>query len=894
MRIKSIYIFLVCLFSVLFFTACQTTNETKKHNSEVNATITLNDTDVSSNVNLTIDEVEQPNFNFTKIEQCDKAIILLEDDGSVWIRGEQGSTIMGPINEFEPEHNNTSFYRLPDFNDIVDISASSNHILMLRSNGDVWGWGKNSCYQLGGTSGDIIVPIKIEGLRNIAKIEVSDFTSTAINENGELYLWGLYYYFDSNPDDVEDGEISYIKSPLRNPYISDVEDIFIMDYSMFVTIHSDSSINYFGGNEYLMDNIDERYSWAMQPKTIEEVANEFDTYINNDSFTNVKEVFFYNKILYYYLEDGSIATIVYNSNYHNNKKERVMLAENTLFSDISSVEIYDDAHYYLTEDDTLFAKTPDYVDLTDVNAKLDVSYPIEFSFESKVVSYSVGEDYVYVLTEDNSIFQREHEHYNSGLRTEEDIKAMTINEFIRIDIDLQDTNALNSNLLPTAVISPQKNYFFTNEMIDWNASLSYDSKDEIVDIEWTGNEPSFNEPGEYNVSLRVFDGTSWSETITKTIYVFDDMKVTSIASDGYTNYYLLDTGYIMANGFNNDGELGYLSDYNKNNIYNNDYTIIPNLRDIVQVAVSTAGSIALDSNGFVYEWGISSLYEDDIYPHQVEELSNITHITSGKYFLAAGDANGDLYAWSNHYFGSTVTFMDNVEYGSISTPSYIQTIGSGTFRDMYGNDDIIIIVDNAGNVWVAGDADYSDRLFMKEGLSESVDFIQILGLKDIHKVSYYNYEAYALDYTSTLRAWGEAGLGVDSGIWSSTYDAALEILHVEMPASVRKVEISDSAVLILLDDGTVWAAGNNHYGVLADQENDSYALVKTPIQIQSIEDIVDIYTIRNTFYAIDSIGNIYSWGMDWYDQNGIYYGYSSSYCNEVTKREISLIHQASN
>ncbi|MGE5605281.1 MAG: hypothetical protein ACM3YE_06270 [Bacteroidota bacterium] len=46
----------------------------------------------------------------------------------------------------------------------VTTVAASGHVLALKSDGTVWGWGNNQFGQVGGTDGSVFRPIRISGL----------------------------------------------------------------------------------------------------------------------------------------------------------------------------------------------------------------------------------------------------------------------------------------------------------------------------------------------------------------------------------------------------------------------------------------------------------------------------------------------------------------------------------------------------------------------------------------------------------------------------------------------------------------------------------------------------------------------------------------------------------
>ena len=108
--------------------------------------------------------------------------IMLKVDGSVWYYGiEETESNDEPIKA-----------EFPNGTEIIQVAAGKKHYLALDKNGDVWSWGQNNYYQLGNTNeNSIIIPNKIEALKNIKRIACGDYNSFAIGSFGEIYAFGL-------------------------------------------------------------------------------------------------------------------------------------------------------------------------------------------------------------------------------------------------------------------------------------------------------------------------------------------------------------------------------------------------------------------------------------------------------------------------------------------------------------------------------------------------------------------------------------------------------------------------------------------------------------------------------------------------------------------------------
>ena len=76
-------------------------------------------------------------------------------------------------------------------NNIKDIGVGYYHVVAVDDNGEVYTWGLNNNGQLGsGNTDNKREPIKVNGLSNIVKVDAYKYITTALDSNGNLYAWG--------------------------------------------------------------------------------------------------------------------------------------------------------------------------------------------------------------------------------------------------------------------------------------------------------------------------------------------------------------------------------------------------------------------------------------------------------------------------------------------------------------------------------------------------------------------------------------------------------------------------------------------------------------------------------------------------------------------------------
>ena len=134
-----------------------------------------------------------------------------------------------------------------------------------------------------------------------------------------------------------------------------------------------------------------------------------------------------------------------------------------------------------------------------------------------------------------------------------------------------------------------------------------------------------------------------------------------------------------------------------------------------------------------------------------------------------------------------------------------------------------------------------------------------------------------------IQAGGSFGLAraSDGSIWGWGDNARGQLgngttlrVRVPSPAAVTLdgKEIADIACgnvasLFLMADGTVYSCGGNNYGQQAQPQQVS--VVKTPVQIPELNDIVQIASGFGQCLALDAEGNVYAWGRNSNGQLGL-------------------------
>lgn len=200
-----------------------------------------------------INTVYEENTSNIKDIQCgNKYTVILKDDGTVWVTGENYYV----YDIIEKNGEQVKKFTKMKLEDIEQIAVGDNFVLALNSRGEVYSWGGNTYHQLGIsgiTKRCYEEPQKLD-LKNIAKIYAYNEQSAALSKDGKAYYWG-YSVDDYNVD-------SYIKEF----DIDKVNDIFVVFHKFyFKTVN-----NEIYGVGYNFDGITTQVNgWARKPEKIE-------------------------------------------------------------------------------------------------------------------------------------------------------------------------------------------------------------------------------------------------------------------------------------------------------------------------------------------------------------------------------------------------------------------------------------------------------------------------------------------------------------------------------------------------------------------------------------------------------------------------------------------------
>ena len=173
----------------------------------------------------------------------------LTTNGTVWTWGSGGHGELG-----QGSSTTTSYYpaQVSGLTNVVGISAGWFHILAVKSDGTVWGWGNNSHGELGdGTPVNRWAPVQVLNVSNAVAASGGDSHSSALTSDGTIWKWGL-----NDLGELGDGTTNANVNPNPSRIVTDIfgnpfTNIVVMaarDYHN-IAVKSDGSVWMWGAND---------------------------------------------------------------------------------------------------------------------------------------------------------------------------------------------------------------------------------------------------------------------------------------------------------------------------------------------------------------------------------------------------------------------------------------------------------------------------------------------------------------------------------------------------------------------------------------------------------------------------------------------------------------------
>lgn len=278
----------------------------------------------------------------------------------------------------------------------------------------------------------------------------------------------------------------------------------------------------------------------------------------------------------------------------------------------------------------------------------------------------------------------------------------------------------------------------------------------------------------------------------------------------------------------------------------------------------SVAQIVLDDIGQVWGWGYANSL--GLGTDSLVEKPTILPMLNGTNFIAKSDQentvfaikgdNNELWAWGNN----DNALVANSEEDFVSTPIYLEI---DNIAEVVAGPDNALALKKDGSVWVWGLND------LKQMGIDSLLFsripLKLEGLPGIAQISSEYHSSVIVD--STGQAWGW-GLNYNGNLGKDDYTQISHPEKIVVMTGVKQVATMRGATLWTDSLGQAWSMGENSYGQLGvgDKVKRDTAL---PQKIELPAPVKKLYTQRFSAMALLENGELWAWGDNSNSQLGI-------------------------
>jgi alpha-tubulin suppressor-like RCC1 family protein len=296
------------------------------------------------------------------------------------------------------------------------------------------------------------------------------------------------------------------------------------------------------------------------------------------------------------------------------------------------------------------------------------------------------------------------------------------------------------------------------------------------------------------------------------------------------------------------------------------WTAVSGLGGVVQVSAGDGESLALTSDGSVWDWGAVNLGNDTFQysavPEQVPGLTGITQISIHSGEKLALRSDGTVWAWGYNGYGglgdgTTVPSTTPVQVSGLTGVTQISAGGS------FG-----LALRSDGTVWSWG---YNGDGQLGNGTTtDSSVPVQVTGLSQVTKIAAGQTDSMAVarrGFTTltSVYAWGANGSGQIGDGTTSQRPAPVQVTGIGVP-NVTAIAVGNDYSMVLGSDGTLWDWGLNQWGQLG---NGTTTDEIRPVEARGLDSgITQISAGDNFALALRSDGSVEAWGYNGSGQLG--------------------------
>ena len=310
-------------------------------------------------------------------------------------------------------------------------------------------------------------------------------------------------------------------------------------------------------------------------------------------------------------------------------------------------------------------------------------------------------------------------------------------------------------------------------------------------------------------------------------------------------------GNVYSSGSNTDGALGLGT---KDSAF---YFTQIQIDSVSQISTHGGHVIAVMNNGNVSGWGQNdvgqlgdSSFQNIPSPVNIPFNAKIIQVEAGKYHSLFLDSNGQIHGLGSNLFGKLGTLRP--PYSHLA-PVLIPGIDS--VIKISAGDNHSLAIRNDSTVWSWGYNSWGQL-----GHGNTLDTSkprQVMILSRVIDIDAGISESYAVTFDGRVYGWGKNSQGELGNAVARDNNPHPNPVVIPGISNAVQVEAGYRYALALLKDGTVMAWGRNEFYELGDSTTTNRY---TPVKVKNLRHIHSISANVGVAFAIDSSGQIFSWG----------------------------------
>ncbi|MEM7375085.1 MAG: HYR domain-containing protein [Bacteroidota bacterium] len=337
------------------------------------------------------------------------------------------------------------------------------------------------------------------------------------------------------------------------------------------------------------------------------------------------------------------------------------------------------------------------------------------------------------------------------------------------------------------------------------------------------------------------------------------IHINQIATGFQHSYFLKDDGTLWSTGRNHAGQLGNGSSGTSVSTA----TQIGTDTDWASVSAGEHQGFALKTDGSLWVWGRNAFGElgvpgtQQLNPVQIGTDTDWVSISCKTYNTLAVKSDGTLWAWGYNLYGSVGNGTNTNQH----TPLQIGT--DTDWASASTGSSLSLVLKSDGSLWAWGRNDFG-QLGIGSTVNQNVP-VQVGSATDWESISCGTYASYAIKSDGSLWSWGRNDFG-ELGI-GSTIDQSSPV-QVGTDTDWAQVSGGLDHVSARKTDGTLWSWGKGSNGRLGNGTISGN--VSSPGQIGTDTDWDVLSEGEGSFsFAVKSNTNVYGWGRNHQGQLGI-------------------------